>query len=356
MPLAKASPARPPRAPRGRTRAPARVGLPVRPYSKPACLPTASWAKVVARLMGVTTAPVTGSEGWPAWIARVSKPGAGPGRPLTRPRPRPSGEEAEHVAAADEPDRMTAVEHEKRGGRVELRDQVADRLPDPDHRHGRAHDRPDRLVEDVGIAERAIHERELVEHPAHLFRRERRLLADRDHDLGDAEVAHQRPCVARRLVGRDEHEVGDRAVLGREHVAGAVTVATDEAEVHHPGVVVDLRQVATAGVRQQDDDQVLRSQLGPHDERRVHSRPARPADEQAFLAGHAARGGEGLRVGDHDRPVDERRVEGGRPEVLADPLDEVRAPGAPGVHRALGIGTDDLHSRDSSASGTGRRR
>ena len=38
-----------------------------------------------------------------------------------------------------------------------------------------------------------------------------------------------------------------------------------------------------------------------------------------------------------------RRVVGGRPEVLADALDQVGAAGAAGVDRALGVGADDLH-------------
>ncbi len=38
----------------------ARVGLPVRAYSKPRCSPTPSWANVVARWIGGTTAPVAG--------------------------------------------------------------------------------------------------------------------------------------------------------------------------------------------------------------------------------------------------------------------------------------------------------
>ena len=50
-----------------------RVGLPDRLYSKPLCLPTASWAKVDARLMGGTTAPVWGSGPPAPCTHRVSK-------------------------------------------------------------------------------------------------------------------------------------------------------------------------------------------------------------------------------------------------------------------------------------------
>src|ERR671935_2515552 len=51
-----------------------RVGLPVREYSKPLCLPTPCCAYVVAMWIGWTTAPVSGSGPWPTCSARVAKP------------------------------------------------------------------------------------------------------------------------------------------------------------------------------------------------------------------------------------------------------------------------------------------
>ena len=51
-----------------------RVGFPEREYSNSRGRATPSWANVVARLIGATTAPVTGSGGCPPWIALVSKP------------------------------------------------------------------------------------------------------------------------------------------------------------------------------------------------------------------------------------------------------------------------------------------
>src|SRR5438874_12922352 len=50
-----------------------RVGLPVREYSNPWCLPTPCWAKVVAMWIGWTTAPVAGSGPCPTCKARVEK-------------------------------------------------------------------------------------------------------------------------------------------------------------------------------------------------------------------------------------------------------------------------------------------
>src|SRR2546428_11064223 len=54
-----------------------RVGLLVREYSKPWCLPTPCWANVVAMWMGWTTAPVTGSGPCPTCNAFVEKPQSG---------------------------------------------------------------------------------------------------------------------------------------------------------------------------------------------------------------------------------------------------------------------------------------
>src|SRR6266480_3625054 len=51
-----------------------RVGLPVREYSKPLCVPTPCWAKVVAMWIGCTTAPVAGSGPCPTCKALVEKP------------------------------------------------------------------------------------------------------------------------------------------------------------------------------------------------------------------------------------------------------------------------------------------
>ena len=78
-------------------------------------------------------------------------------------------------------------------------------------------------------------------------------------------------------------------------------------------------------------------------ERRPDRGAAGAADEQALLAREPARGQERLAVGDRDHTVDDRRVEGLGPEVLADALDQVRVLARPArdVDRALGVGADD---------------
>src|ERR1700674_2919564 len=116
--------------------------------------------------MGVTTAPVTGSGSWPTCTARVSKPS------LTRSSGGAGGQELQDVLTGHDPDRVTAVEDEHRGGRVEAIDHVADRLADPDHRHRGLHELPDRPVEERRLVEGLVHELQLAERPHHLFRGE----------------------------------------------------------------------------------------------------------------------------------------------------------------------------------------
>ena len=84
------------RATRGTPRSARRVGLPLRAYSNPWCSPTSVCANVDDRLIGGTTAPVAGSGGWPAWMARVSKPS-----PLGRGTPAGLGHPRAHVGARD---------------------------------------------------------------------------------------------------------------------------------------------------------------------------------------------------------------------------------------------------------------
>ena len=67
------------------------------------------------------------------------------------------------------------------------------------------------------------------------------------------------------------------------------------------------------------------------------------ADEDAFLAGDAPRGKEGILVADFHPVIDQGRVEGARPEVLADPLDLVGVHVVRlGVDAPLRVGADDL--------------
>src|SRR5690348_10561925 len=71
-PLENARPCAPPSSAARQVSSAWRVGFPLREYSKPLWLSGPSCANVLARTIGVITAPLTGSGGWPAWTARVS--------------------------------------------------------------------------------------------------------------------------------------------------------------------------------------------------------------------------------------------------------------------------------------------
>src|SRR2546421_4858379 len=90
-----------------------RVGLPVREYSKPWCLPTPWCAKVVAMWIGWTTAPVAGSGPWPTCRARVENPqlsfSSGNSSALTAVR-----DELEQVGARDHGDGPVSLHHQHR--------------------------------------------------------------------------------------------------------------------------------------------------------------------------------------------------------------------------------------------------
>src|SRR5262249_24073774 len=73
-PEAKASPRSPPSIEARQLSRAARVGLPLRAYSYPLWSPGAACVKVELTEMGITVAPLAGSGGWPACMARVLKP------------------------------------------------------------------------------------------------------------------------------------------------------------------------------------------------------------------------------------------------------------------------------------------
>ena len=192
----------------------------------------------------------------------------------------------------------------------------------------------DRVLEQAALADRADHRV--------------RVVGGHHRQLGDAVLVQQRDRVADRLVGLDDHERRDLAGarLRAQHVADVRLAALEEPVLVHPRVVEDLAQVAAAAVGEHDRDHRLGVVDARRDlERRVHGQPARAADQQALGLGQPARREERVLVGDRHVAVDDRRVVGLGPEVLADALDEVRVDLLVGVDRADRVGADDLDRR-----------
>ena len=109
---------------------------------------------------------------------------------------------------------------------------------------------------------------------------------------------------------------------GLDRVAGAAR-RPQEPVVGHPAVVVHLRQVAPPRVGHDDHDHGVGAEVPAHLQGRPHRRPARTAGQDPLFSCHPAGGQEAVAVGHHHDPVGDVAVVGGRPEVLADPLDQV---------------------------------
>src|SRR5450631_447678 len=112
-----------------------------------------SWAKVVARWMGCTTAPVEASGPWPTWMARVAKPAL---RSVTSAM---VGDVLEQVGARDHADGAVAVDDGHRGLAVEQRREgLVDRRVGRDNGEGRVHGRGHRRRDHRGVAVHAVEE------------------------------------------------------------------------------------------------------------------------------------------------------------------------------------------------------
>src|SRR5579864_8744907 len=138
-----------------------RVGFPLRPYSKPLCLPTPCWAKVVAMWIGCTTAPVSGSGPCPMWTARVEKPqSVSEGKSaLAAVR-----HELEQVGAGDHRDRLLVL-HDQHGlfATQKRLERVVERGVDRDLAHRWIHRRRYGCRHDRRVAVDAVEQRALLE-------------------------------------------------------------------------------------------------------------------------------------------------------------------------------------------------
>src|SRR6266481_3640619 len=149
----------------------------------------------------------------------------------------------------------------------------------------------------------------------------------------DDEFAH----LAGGVLGADDFRGGDGG--SRVNVAALV----------HPQVIINLAEIACAGVRQQGDHEIIRSQILGEAQRPGNAAAAGAAGEEAFQLRQAARNDETFFVVHLQDIVQDFQIHGRREEILADAFHNVGLgfDGLPGldeivVERAEGIHPDNF--------------
>src|SRR5260370_14158655 len=112
-----------------------------------------------------------------------------------------------------------------------------------------------------------------------------------------------------------------------------------------PGVIETFAQIVSAGVRTEDDDEVISGQAARIAQGCGHGSAAGAADKNSFAPGEGPGRVKRLGVGDPNPIVDQLAVEGLGHKVLADALDFPRLRRAPGQYRAFRIGTNNADIR-----------
>src|SRR6202171_4232871 len=171
-------------------------------------------------------------------------------------------------------------------------------------------------------------------------------------DLRNVLLLHGLQCVKNSLVWPR----GDKLT----HLAGGVFGVDDfrrgdggsrvnVAALMHPQVVINLAEVARAGVRQQRDHEIMRPQILGHAQRAGKAAAAGAAGEQALQLGQAARDDETFLIIDLKDVVQDFQIHSCWKKILADAFHNVRLglDGLPGldeiiVERAKGIDADDF--------------
>ena len=143
-------------------------------------------------------------------------------------------------------------------------------------------------------------------------------------NLGDVVVLDQRQRLAQRIAALHRQQSAHRPPLAGQHVGDPRHCGIEEMVVAHPGVVVDLAEIALAGVRQQHHHQLTRRERARDLERHPHRHARRATDEDRLLARQPAGHAEPVAVPAGDHLVDHREVRGARDEVLAHAFDLVR--------------------------------
>ena len=168
----------------------------------------------------------------------------------------PRSRKASRSGAREDPDRTAPVEHEHRGEGVQAVGHAVDALALTHRGHGRLHDRADRQVEDLRMVQGLLEEEAVRHRTDHLGEREGRLRLD-DGNLGDAVLFQDRGRRPDRLRGMDVHERGQPAALRGQDGGSGLTGGPGEAVVGHPCVGVQLGEVASPGVGDEDHDHVV---------------------------------------------------------------------------------------------------
>src|SRR5438552_4061906 len=289
-----------------------RVGLPVREYSKPWCLPTPCCANVVAMWMGWTTAPVTGSGPCPTCNARVENPqftsppcgevgpvcgftsppcgevgpvcgftsppsgevgpvcGADPagwGRSLGNSAPAAVRDELEQVGAGDHCHGLVTFHHQHRLLAAQQRlESVIERRVRADLAQRRVHRRGHRRGNDRRVAVHAVEKCALLQRADHPL--PVRLLDHRQ--LRDAVALHQVDRLADRGGGLDRDQLRHALGVRGAHLADAHRAQPGQVAVlAHPLVAEELGEVVAPGVREEHDDHVVGTARERHLDRRM---------------------------------------------------------------------------------------
>ena len=144
-----------------------------------------------------------------------------------------------------------------------------------------------------------------------------------DRDLRNAELVHQRHRLTGRLARVNVDKSTQRGALALEQLGDRVPARPQETMVRHPLVVVQLGQVAPPGIGNEHDDDVVPVEVRRELESGPDGRARGASCQDPLVDRHTTSGEEGVCVAHHHHPVDCRGVVGGRPEVLADPFDEI---------------------------------
>ena len=137
---------------------------------------------------------------------------------------------------------------------------AVDRLAVTDGVHRGPHHRAHRLVERLRVVQRVLEQLPVGHRSHHLGQGEGRLGLDH-RDLGDPVLLEQGDGRPDGLFGVDVDERGVAVALGGQHGLGGLTLGPSEPVVCHPPVVVELGEIAPTRVGDEDDDDIVGTEV-----------------------------------------------------------------------------------------------